>query len=73
MGHGCSGGVGGSLCVLKCFPFLFFLKTIPFNLSLSFGFGERFIEDIFSVGGVAFHVQVPGGATFVGAVRVPGG
>lgn len=59
---------------LLVFPFLpFCLKTFPFNLSLTLGFGERFIVNIFPAGGVTFHVRVPGGATFVCAVRVPGG
>ena len=73
LGHGCLGGVEAPFAFRGVSLFTFSLKTFPFNLCLTSGFGKRFIENIVPVGGVSVHVQVPGGATFVGAVRVPGG
>ena len=61
-------GLGAPFAFWGVSLFDFSLKTFPFDLCFTSGFGKRLIENLVPVGGVC-----EGGATCGSAVRVPGG
>ena len=67
-------GLGAPFGVCGTSLFTLSLKNIFFEMISGDGFGVGLVADTFPVGGIVVQgVGVPGGATFFGAVHVPGG
>ena len=74
-GAGAWEGLGApfAVCGVCPFPFPFFVKNIFLGRVLGVRFGVGLVVDAFPMGGEKVPGGwVPGGATFFGAVRVPG-